>query len=330
MGEVMISSRPRVFGAAAEPAPPARRVAIVVNPQARHASSAIAELVGQCRARGLETPSSWPTTPDEPGALQARKAVASGAELVIAIGGDGTVRQVARSLAGTNSRLGIIALGSGNVLAHNLGLAGLPISEQVAVCLGGASAALDLGWAHGHTAAGDEFDEPFLTMAGIGRDAETVAHTEFAAKKRLGWFAYALAGAQQAVRPPIPMRVQLDDQPARDVCTWTVLAGITPIAPGGVLIHPNALADDGLLNVLEVPLTHLGQWLPVAVKGLTHHDRQVAALHYACAQRLQVWPSSPQPVQADGDVIEQVTWLEVSIQTRSVHIQLLADRGAGS
>ncbi len=295
---------------------------VVVNPLARRASSALAELVRQCRELGIESPRSVATTPDDPGTGQARRAIADGADLIVVIGGDGTVREVAREVAGTSTRLAIVALGSGNVLAHNLGLARLDLAEQVRVALTGRSALLDLGLARLTTADGHELEEPFLTMAGIGRDAETVANTELGSKLRWGWGAYALAGLRQALRPALAMQVSYDDEPPRSVLSWTILAGITPAAPGGVLIHRGAVADDGLFDVLEVPIRHPGQWLPVALKGLTHHGRRVAALRSRRAAKVVVRPVEPLPVQVDGDVVERVVRFETNLQPRTVRVQI--------
>ena len=155
--------------------PAAVRPFVVVNPLARRASSAVAEVVGQCYRMGIDAPRSLATTREETGSQQARQAVEAGADVVLVIGGDGTVRQVARELAGTGIRLGIVALGSGNVLAYNLGLTSLDLRTKVAIALSGPSTELDLGWARLQTVDGRQLDEPFLTMAGIGRDAKSIA-----------------------------------------------------------------------------------------------------------------------------------------------------------
>lgn len=75
----------------------------------------------------------------------------------------------------------------------------------------GPHTSLDLGQAHMRTTSGEEYTEPFLTMAGIGRDALAVQKTGIIAKKRTGWAAYALTGMVEALRPAIGMDVQLDD-----------------------------------------------------------------------------------------------------------------------
>lgn len=308
--------------------PRAQRIHVIVNPVARRASSAIAELVRQCRASDIASPIVLATTRTQPGSVQARQALDVGADLVIVIGGDGTIRQVARELARGQGRLGVIALGSGNVLAHNLGVAGQELSDQVEIALGQWCAELDLGRAELQTTTGLVHSEPFCTMIGIGRDAQSVAATGLGAKKRWGWGAYALAGLQHALLPPLPMSVQLDDEPERHLATWTVLGGITPRAPGGVVVFPDARADDGLFSVLEVPIKHPGQWLPVAIKGLLASGLETGALRYHRARTLRVCTTRPLPVQLDGDVIEEVVELRASIQPRALRVQVAKPKGA--
>jgi len=248
---------------------------------------------------------------------------------VLVIGGDGTVRQVARELAGTGIRLGIVALGSGNVLAYNLGLTSLDLRTKVAIALSGPSTELDVGWARLQTVDGRQLDEPFLTMAGIGRDAETVARTDLKAKVRIGAAAYALQGVRQATRPALPMQIKVDDQPERSIVSWSVLAGLIREAPGGLVVYPQARSDDGLMDVLEVPIRHWLQWLPVAAKGVIRPDMEVAALRYRRAERLRVRPADPAPVQLDGDVVTRVTSLQAWIQPRGLRVHLPArDEGA--
>ena len=161
-------------------------------------------------------------------------------------------------------------------------------------------------------------------MAGIGRDAETVARTDLRAKVRIGAAAYALQGVRQATRPALPMHVKVDDQPERTIVTWSVLAGLIRDAPGGLVVYPQAQSDDGLMEVLEVPIKHGLQGLPVAATGILSPDMDVSALRYRRAERLRVRPVDPAPVQLDGDVVTHVTSLQAWIQPRCLRVHLPA------
>jgi YegS/Rv2252/BmrU family lipid kinase len=114
----------------------------------------------------------------------ARAAVAAGAEIVVAAGGDGTINEVVNGLAGTGVTLGVLPLGTANVLALETGV---PL-EPAAACrliVSGSPRTIHLGMAGRRR---------FLLMAGAGFDAEVVYSTAEAWKKKMGRAAYVLAG----------------------------------------------------------------------------------------------------------------------------------------
>ena len=118
------------------------------------------------------------------------------------------------------------------------------------------------------------------------------------------------------------MKVQLDDDQPESVLTWTVLAGLTRQAPGGVVVYPDARPDDGLMDVLQVPIRNPVQWLPVAAKGVLNPDLDVAVLRYQQAERLRVRPFDPLPAQLDGDVVNRVVAMDARIQPRGLRVQV--------
>ncbi|WP_268771988.1 diacylglycerol/lipid kinase family protein, partial [Microbacterium sp. Leaf351] len=94
------------------------RIGIVFNPSKIERE----QLEKSLAAVGVTDASWFETTPDDPGQGPARAALADGCTLVIAAGGDGTVRAVAEVLAGTDTELAIVPRGTGNLLARNLGV----------------------------------------------------------------------------------------------------------------------------------------------------------------------------------------------------------------
>ena len=164
--------------------PGARTVAFVIN---RILVPDHGRLSRNCRAaaeaRGW-APLFLPTTREDHGAGLARHAAAAGAQLVFAVGGDGTVRACASALAGTGVRLAIIPRGTANLAARALGIPHR-LGAALAVGFGGHETVLDLGRADG---------TDFTAMAGIGLDAAVVSATRRLRKLRLGWLAYAEAG----------------------------------------------------------------------------------------------------------------------------------------
>lgn len=94
----------------------------------------------------LPEPVWLPTTADDPGAGQTRQALEMGASVVIAAGGDGTVRNVGEVLAGTGTPLGLLPVGTGNLLARNLSLPFASPHRMALIALTGRESAIDVGW----------------------------------------------------------------------------------------------------------------------------------------------------------------------------------------
>ncbi|WP_052462123.1 diacylglycerol/lipid kinase family protein [Nigerium massiliense] len=286
----------------------------VLNPARRRYPLARRALELGARAAGWPAPVIHLTTRDAPGGEQAAAALAAGAELVVAGGGDGTVREVAAVTAGTGVPLGLLPYGTANLLARNLGLRPSRLTEAAGIALHGPARPIDLGVARYATDDGAEAQQVFLVVAGIGHDAATVRATGAAAKRRLGWLAYFRTGLRHALRRPVAMEVALDGAPPRSVRTWCVLAGNCGRLPGGVRIFPEARPDDGVLEVLEVPLRHPLQWAQVAAKGVLRWPGDVPALRYARAATVEVRTRRPHPAQFDGDVVEGVVHITMNLR----------------
>lgn len=247
------------------PAP--RHVVAILNPVSKYFTQVREELIAQAQQYGLPAPMIVTTSVQHPGDDQAREALIAGADHVIVAGGDGTVRLVAGALAGSFATLGVVPVGSGNVFGANLGLKPSDVATNVRTALTGPGSTVDVGWVRcmvgdeGHPSSG----ESFLTMVGIGRDAETVLATRPRLKRALGPLAYAESGLRTSVRGALPMSVRYDGGEPVRVRVWTLLIANSPLVPGNVVVFPDARIDDGRLDTLEVPLRHWGsgcQWQP--------------------------------------------------------------------
>ena len=123
-----------------------RRVAFVANPTKPGAADLRERVTLACAARDLDEPLWYETTAADPGVGQARRAVADGAQVVVAAGGDGTVRAVAEGVTGTGVAMALLPLGTGNLLARNLDLPLGDVEAQLRIALGGQDRAIDVGW----------------------------------------------------------------------------------------------------------------------------------------------------------------------------------------
>ena len=120
-----------------------QRVAVVLNPIKLQADEARDAVILACRKGGWSDPEFYLTEVDDSGYSMARRAVEDGADVVLAAGGDGTVRAVAETLAGTDTALGLVPLGTGNLLARNLGANLADPRQCVDVALFGSESSID-------------------------------------------------------------------------------------------------------------------------------------------------------------------------------------------
>jgi diacylglycerol kinase family enzyme len=273
-------------------------------------------------ASGWE-PSFLETTLDDRGVGRARGAVAAGARMVVAAGGDGTVRACAQALAGTQVPLAIVPLGTANLAARALGI---PAGTRgaLAAAFGGHERRIDLATAGPGDAAGPL---TFAAMAGIGLDAQVVAATPRLLKRRAGWLAYAVAGAAHLPGPGVWFTVRLDDGEPLARRARCVVVGNAGLLPGGFALLPRARLDDGVLDVGILAPAGAGGWLRVAHRVLTGSVRDGPHLETHQASRIEIRADTRLPREVDGEVIAPGRSLTVTLLRRSLSVRVPASRG---
>jgi diacylglycerol kinase family enzyme len=242
------------------------------------------------------------TSAGDPGTLLARGAVAAGAGLVFAVGGDGTVRACAEALAGTEVPLAIVPRGTANLAARALGIPHR-LGAALATGFGGHERRIDLATADGMT---------FAAMAGLGVDAAVVAAAPAWLKSRAGWFAYAAAGAGLAHGPRAAFEISLDGTPLA-CAARSVVAGNAGLLPGGFVLLPAARLDDGQLDVGILAPASLLDWGRVAHRVLTGSRREDRQLLSYRARHVEIRADRELPRQVDGEVIEPGRALTVTV-----------------
>ena len=268
-------------------------------------------------ASGWE-PSFLETTLDDQGLELARGAVAAGAAMVVAAGGDGTVRACAQALAGTQIPLAIIPLGTANLAARALGVPS-GIGGALAAGFGGHERRIDLAAAE---VAGGAGTLAFAAMAGIGLDAEVVAATPRLLKRRAGWLAYAVAGIAHLPGRAECFTVCLDGGEPLARRARCVVVGNAGLLPGGFALLPDARLDDGLLDVgILAPSGPVG-WLRVAHRVLTGSGRDSRQLERHQARRVEISAGMELPREVDGEVIAPGRSLTVTLLRRALSVRV--------
>jgi diacylglycerol kinase (ATP) len=172
----------------------------------------------------------------------AREAATSGAKVVFACGGDGTVNEVVNGLVGSDSSLAVIRGGTSNVFASEIGVP-WPLEKALGVLVDGDVRRFDLGMAGGRY---------FLMMAGIGFDAGAVRHVSDRVKRPFGIAAYYLFAALELGRcRSHRVNVRIDDAAEREEDLYWLVLGNTRSYAGVIDISARALADDGYLDAYQ-------------------------------------------------------------------------------
>lgn len=207
------------------PHPGADRVWVVVNPTKPSDFASFQSKIDTLSEQITGRAAVWlETTVEDPGTGQAVEALQHSPSVVIAAGGDGTVRAVAAGMSHSKVPMGIIPVGTGNLVARNLRLP-LSLSEAFEVAVTGRPAAMDLAWLHAQRVdveselptegslllralhrsgerretlarVRDQVPDPlpneysYLVISGVGFDGETMANTSPKLKKAVGWSAY--------------------------------------------------------------------------------------------------------------------------------------------
>jgi diacylglycerol kinase family enzyme/membrane-associated phospholipid phosphatase len=276
-----------------------RRVAVVVNPSKLDDFAYFRSLLNRIAVEhGWRQPVWFETTPEDAGHAMTRAALAAKADLVIAAGGDGTVRVVCAELASSGVPVAVVPVGTGNLLARNLGLP-LDRGAAIEVALNGADRSMDLVRVSGDSLPEDRF----AVMAGIGLDALIVGEAPDRLKARMGWAAYFVSAARHLSGPAIRVAVSVDSGPEERLWARTVIVGNVGTLHGGLSILPDAQPDDGMLDVLVVAPRRLTDWPSLAWRVVRRSPAQDDRLRTWRGKAVSVRALDSCPRQLDGDVV---------------------------
>jgi YegS/Rv2252/BmrU family lipid kinase len=252
------------------------------------------------------------TRQDDLSAL-AREAAARGCDLVVAAGGDGTVSAVADGVAGSPTPLGIIPLGTANVLARELGV---PVDlDQACKLLAGplATTAID---------AMVVGKRSYLTQVGVGIDSLMIRDTGREEKRRLGRLAYLWTAALHLIGfQPRRFSIAVDGRPAeRSRASQVVVANSATLGQHPFRWGPDIRPDDGRVDVCIIRARNFIDYASLAWHVVTGRHRQSRHVRYLRAgHSVRIESDRPLPVQADGEIVGE-TPVEVRVAAGAVRV----------
>jgi diacylglycerol kinase (ATP) len=321
--------------------PPAiERAAVIYNPVKGHLKKLKNAVEVAENAAGWKKTIWLETSVADAGQGVTREALKKGATVVLAAGGDGTVRAVAEALRNSSVPIALIPVGTGNLLARNLGLTLTNIDEAVHTAFFGNDRRIDLGLAEITRADGESEQHVFLVMAGVGLDAKMIALTNPRLKKAVGWLAYVDAiGRSLPQLKPIKLRFSRDGSPERSSSAHTVIIGNCGMLPGNLLLMPDAKPDDGMLDIAVLrpqgPFGWLKVWNKVAWENgvlrksalgrqIIDLSRDVKDVTYLTGRDLRLTVEKPEGFQLDGDEFGELKSVHAWVDAGALDVRVPA------
>ena len=238
------------------------------------------------------------TTPEMNADKIATEAIAQGASIIIASGGDGTLSAAAGALVGTNIPMGVISRGTANAFASALEIPDT-IEAACETILGGATRVVDAARCNGL---------PMVLLAGIGFEAETIKKADRQAKNRFGVLAYVMSGIQQLREfEKFEAEIETDDKVISVTASAVTVANAAP--PTSVLAQgpDGVIFDDGLLDITVVAPSNRAGAIAASYHLLQTALNESAAerddVGYLRARRVLIRTNPPQKVVLDGELI---------------------------
>lgn len=255
------------------------------------------------------------TSENDPGQGPAAEAVAQQVSVIIAAGGDGTVRAVAEGMHGSEIPLALLPSGTGNLLARNLKLTLDDVQHSVETAFTGVDRAVDLGLIEIRRGDQTTSEHVFLVMAGLGLDAKMLANTDDDLKKKAGWLAYVKAlSATLRDKNELRFDYTLNFGPRRSLRAHTIIVGNCGALPANIVLLPDAAVDDGQFDVLILRPEGFVGWVQIFVKVLWENGvlrrtkagralltNEVSSLRYVAAEDLKVSLHRAEEIELDGD-----------------------------
>ncbi|MFH1009648.1 MAG: diacylglycerol kinase family protein [bacterium] len=239
----------------------------------------------------------------------ARKAASDGFDPIVAVGGDGTINEVANGIYASGATLAVLPGGSGNGLARHFKIP-LNLRRALEILTAGKTQAIDVGW------CGDRL---FLVTCGVGLDA--LVAFEFEQSQSRGFFSYfRMTVAQLAKFQAEEMYLSSNGQPPELLRPLLITVANLNQYGGGARIAPDASATDGLLDVvIAQPVSVLRGFsaIPALFLGRITRAPEVRTFQ---TPTLTIRRASPGPLHLDGDPILAPAEISIHVEPEAMKL----------
>ncbi|PST47996.1 diacylglycerol kinase [Bifidobacterium callitrichos] len=310
--------------------------AFIVNPSKPQAEARRRHIEEFCASKGLTEVEFIDTQLDKDGRACALEALDHGADVVIAVGGDGTVRTVASAVSGTGHALGIVPIGTGNLFARNMGIPVDDIDAALTVATSHGSRTVDMGRLTLLDHPEEDHGHAFLIIAGVGFDAAMIDDTDPRLKKNISWLAYFVGGVKNLFTPKYRANVTITSMDGsthstRGLVFRTFMAGNCGQIPVFSLM-PNASYDDGLLDfeiidttggilgwanlfgdVVHQTITGRAEQNPLSTNSTIDQIQGVSA---------ELTLEKPALAQVDGDMLPETRHIRFDVERKALIVRV--------
>ncbi len=320
---------------------PASVAAVVYNPIKVDLDLLKASVAAAEKTAGWGTTLWFETSEEDPGQGVTAQALEQNVTMVMAAGGDGTVRAVAEALHRKDVALALLPSGTGNLLARNLDLTLDDLDHSVSTAFSGRDRPIDLGLVEVEREDGAKEKFIFLVMAGLGLDAQMIANTDPNLKAKVGWIAYVDA-IRKSLRDSksIGVRYRVDEESTRSARVHTILIGNCGSLPGNIMLLPDAAVDDGILDIVALRPEGFIGWVQVWVKivwengvlrrsqvgrKLMGYSKEVRTLRYLKGKSFVIRLDRPEEFELDGDGYGKIIAAKTTVDPLALVVKMPKD-----
>jgi diacylglycerol kinase (ATP) len=270
----------------------------------------LAGLRRELQAQGVADPLWLEVEKSKQAPSRVEQALESGAELIFAWGGDGTVQRCLGVVAGSEAALAIVPAGTANLFATNLDIP-QDIEQAVRIGLEGKRRRLDVGRVNG---------ERFGVMAGAGFDASMIHGAGRSSKERFGRAAYVWTGARSLRAKPFTTRIAVDGNSWFKGDATCVLVGNVGRLFGGVQVFQDAEPDDGHLEIGVVTADSLTEWARTLARTAVGQSERSPLVRSTSAKKIDVELDRKVRYELDGGDRVKVKSLKIRVEPKAVTV----------